>query len=106
MIVKKGEGFKEERNTDVWGMETLCIFCHQAFKDEVIMGEGEYRWSEETIVTERKANVVITFLVVSFCHRWSSLFVLAITICSEHHRNWVESHNDDICLTFCLLFLI
>ena len=105
MIVKKGEGFKEERNTDVWGMETLCIFCHQAFKDEVIMGEGEYRWSEETIVTERKANVVITFLVVSllnFCHRWLSLFVPLLFV----NRNCVEIYNDDICFSFCLLFLI
>jgi len=23
--------------------ETLCTFCHQTFKDGVIMGEGEYR---------------------------------------------------------------
>jgi len=44
MIVKKGEGFKEEKNTDVWGMDRGgYTFCHKAFKDGVIMEEGEYR---------------------------------------------------------------
>jgi len=29
MIVKKGEGFKEEKNTDVWGMDRGgYTFCH------------------------------------------------------------------------------
>jgi len=67
--------------------ETLCTFCHQAFNDGVIMGEGEYRWSEETIhirhISDRKEGKCRHYVFGCFFFEFPSQVV--VTIFAGHY---------------------